>query len=371
MKNDQSEKFIAAKPSDDLEVIFAPDEVEQRRLVQRHKKKKEGFCQNEFEFFAERFNTRWKNCSIQEELKEIIGEEAICKVLWAALGSIVKSWLSDPLPALSGRTPLQCLRSPQGREEIKILLLRVNEKADNLREITNGSGVSENDEGESLEELFLQMPKEFDTAWFTRFSQCCARTHLYASERSLLSQGEGLPYLPLFVNAPADEPLARRVLIREIIHQPTTNGLGIVIMAPNNRTWGWSYGAVSFYRRHGAFFDPKHGDYFRLAATRLTTHLKGQAYFGAPDENVLPNFMRPVLKRVLENSLNIPRPAVMVEFDSSREVSTRLIFNILDRAWENEQQIRQATEFLAWFILPSCLVGITNSEESKDYLVTL
>lgn len=373
MKDDPSEKLTTAqlsddlKASDNLEVVFAPDEVEQRRLVQLHKKKQERFCQNKFEHFAERFNARWKNCGIQEELKEIIGEEAICKVLWAALGSVVKSWLSDPLPALRGQTALQCLRSLQGREAMKSLLLGLNDQADNLHEITNSSGVFE-DKEESLEELFLHMPKEFDTAWFSKFSTCCANAHFYASERSMVSQGEGLPYLPLFVHAPADEPQARRVLIREIMHQPTTNGLGIVIMAPHDRTWGWSYGAVSFYRKHGTFFDPKYGDAFRLAATRLASQ---QTYLGAPDENVLPSFMRPVLKKVLENSLHIERPAVMVELNPSREVCTRIIFNILDRSWDSEQEVRQAVDFLGWFILPSCIVGTTSSKESKDYLVTL
>lgn len=77
-----------------------------------------------WEAFASMFEGEGKKCEAQSELFERV-DEPTANVICAAFGTHALEWLRKPVPALDGKTPEECLQTPEGRRRLRTMLMRM------------------------------------------------------------------------------------------------------------------------------------------------------------------------------------------------------------------------------------------------------
>jgi hypothetical protein len=73
--------------------------------------------------FAETFYANWEQCSIKNELFAAMGRrEDLAKVIFAAVGDSALTWIDNPIPALDGLSPRECLRAEVLQKRLLVML---------------------------------------------------------------------------------------------------------------------------------------------------------------------------------------------------------------------------------------------------------
>jgi hypothetical protein len=75
--------------------------------------------------FAETFSANWERCNFKNELLVALrGHEDLAKVVFAAVGDSALTWINNPIPALDGLSPQECLRSEVLLKRLQVMLTR-------------------------------------------------------------------------------------------------------------------------------------------------------------------------------------------------------------------------------------------------------
>ncbi|MCY1056208.1 antitoxin Xre/MbcA/ParS toxin-binding domain-containing protein [Nannocystis sp. SCPEA4] len=76
--------------------------------------------------FAPLFRGQLADYASAEQLKQLLGgDEELADVVYGSVGDSALQWVIQPIPALSGLSPVQCLASDKTRNRLREMLLRM------------------------------------------------------------------------------------------------------------------------------------------------------------------------------------------------------------------------------------------------------
>lgn len=310
--------------------------------------------QQDFATFAKTFDRQWSRCLIADELVEILQDVDIAKVLWAALGSKIKCWISDPLPALDNQSVLGNVRSLKGQRKVKQLLSKLNDQADNLISIAKQSSaldMTEIDPAEKLsmlDELLAVGPERQDWEWSSEVNQLISETELYAPDRSYATAATGFVFYWLLTHPPTDFKLGRRVQIAQLMPEILTHEAGLAIAGTNGGVRAYRYGDCLLYSQEGRWYHPR---WDPLPWNSLVKVGSDPTLFGPPSDTLLLPKAQQYLKEKLR-SFGVKKPAVVVGYDPRKKPAYLLLINLLDGKVSNHEEINHAMDILHWATPP-------------------
>lgn len=75
--------------------------------------------------FVEVVSADWSRCGFQDDLVEKLdGRKRFAQAIYHLAGDRALYWINQPVPALDGLTPVECLANKKLRQRLKTLLLR-------------------------------------------------------------------------------------------------------------------------------------------------------------------------------------------------------------------------------------------------------
>lgn len=76
--------------------------------------------------FVQAIDSEWESCSVQKELLSAFeGDLGLASAVHWHLRENALNWLDTPVPALQGAMPRDCLKTIQGVQALKTLLMRM------------------------------------------------------------------------------------------------------------------------------------------------------------------------------------------------------------------------------------------------------
>ena len=364
-----SVRSVGAGPCPDVEIVFAPDRPLQKAETKSAAAQAVSAKQDEgaaFAEFAAKFDRQWKTCLIQGDLREMTGDEGLARVLWAALGSRVKSWVSDPIPALQGKTALQCFATPGGRRQLRTILLQLNDRADNLLEILakkqNIEAQLGSDPLQLVSELLRTPAERRDEHWYGEFRLGAFWAHFFIPDRPISLTPAGYPFFWLYTFSPNDYRGGRRLRVTEIIEEATERGAGLMFAAADCEPWTCTFGTACHLRVHGDLFDP--GNAAHRPTLNKSLSVAG-SLLGSPTEQVLPSYARRAIKAFMQEKFGVQHPAVVMDYNSNEQCQFTLVFNLYDGNIRTEEAMSAAIEAMFWFVPPLVNVGASSRQERR------
>lgn len=308
-----------------------------------------------FEAYASRFNQRWKMCTIQDDLLQMTGDEDIAKVLWAALGCSVKNWICESAPALGGKRPVDCFSTRMGREDLKALLLLMNDDADNLLKISSKEGQPlirpDSDPLQTVNELLRTPSERRDDIWYGEMRRAASASRFYLPDRPFANSQTGFPFCWLYTVAPSDSQLGRRSGIVELAEEAIDKGAGFLVMAPGLEPWAVTLGHTCIIREHHALYDPRNPAH---RPTIINRRVVSGRTFAHPSDKTFPGPARRAAREFMKQRYQIRTPSVLVDYVARGEVEYIFLFNLLDGAFNSDEQIGTAINEILWFVPPGC-----------------
>jgi hypothetical protein len=366
-----SVKPLQSKEANEVEIVFAPEQSVPQ-IAEAEPPPCAQFAEQEppsrtFASYASQFNQQWKMCLINDDLLEMIGDIDLARVLWAALGSRIKSWVSDPIPALDGKTALQCFRSNHGKEELKALLLRMNDRADNLAQVIKNKKAIEvpkdHDPLKTVAELLRTPSERRDKIWYVDFRRAAAQARYYVPDRPLAASQAGFLFYWVYTARPSDSSTGRQVRIVEIIEEATDQGAGILFNAPNCEPHALSFGYACHIRVFGNFPDKDNISQRPTFGSKRTNY--GSRLLGAPSEQTLPPYARRAMKNYMREQFKISTPSVFMEYDPDHDIPFTLVLNLRDGSLSTPEQFYAALEMIFWFVPPMLNITYASARDRE------
>lgn len=76
--------------------------------------------------FVMNFEQNWLKCDYQEELvRDLGGQEDIAVVIFATVNDKCRTWIHQPIPALDGLSPQECVKSQMLLKRLRTMLMRM------------------------------------------------------------------------------------------------------------------------------------------------------------------------------------------------------------------------------------------------------
>jgi hypothetical protein len=190
--------------------------------------------------------------------------------------------------------------------------------------------------------------------WRHRFYDLLETTRLCEREPKIFVGPDGFPYYALDV--PGDGE-SGTVAVPDLLDLATDRGFGIAIEPLDDAAaWVFSCGDLVTRRAYGGYEFPRIGTVpgdsptFR-AVMKETVRMEVLA----PDDVMLPPYVRPLLHAYFTRTLGIAHPGVLTLVSPDQEPREQLVFRIARDDFGDEESFESAIAGLTWF-LPRHLV---------------
>ncbi|BDE05889.1 hypothetical protein WPS_11650 [Vulcanimicrobium alpinum] len=216
--------------------------------------------------------------------------------------------------------------------------------------------------GEGAIRAHLATPEEERGAkWRHRFYDLIDITPLRERDPRIFTGPDGFPYYALDVPG-AGEP--GTILVTDLLELATERGFGIAI-APEGESaaWVFTYGDLVTRRALGSYEFPRVGVVATESPTfRAVLKQTQRMEILAPDDALLPSYVRPLLHQYFTRNLGIAHPGVLTLASPDQEPREQLVFRIARDDFADDDAFQRAIAGVTWFLPRHLVVSILPSE---------
>lgn len=208
----------------------------------------------------------------------------------------------------------------------------------------------------------LSIPEDARGAkWRHRFYDLVETARLVQREPHVFLGPDGFPYYALDLPAHGEDG---RIGVPELVDEATDRGFGIAIEAADEAAaWVFTCGDLVTRRTFGGYEFPRigvvpaDGPTFR-AVLKETQRME----ILAPDEAMLPAYLRPLLHRYFTHTLGLAHPGVLALISPDQEPREQLVFRVVRDDFDADEDFESAIAGLTWFLPRHLVVSILPSE---------
>ncbi len=204
----------------------------------------------------------------------------------------------------------------------------------------------------------LGVPEEERGAkWRHRFYDLVESARLRQREPRIFLGPDGFPYYALDLPEEGEEG---DVAIGDLIDLATERGVGIAIEPLEDvAAWVFTCGDLVTRRAFGGYEFPRIGIVPADSPTfRAVLKETQRMEILAPDETMLPTYVRPLLYEYFTRTLGIADPGVLALVSPDQEPREQLVFRIARDDFANEDEFEAAIAGLTWFLPRHLVVSI-------------
>ncbi|HEV2641698.1 MAG TPA: hypothetical protein VGT98_03285 [Candidatus Elarobacter sp.] len=204
----------------------------------------------------------------------------------------------------------------------------------------------------------LAVPEEGRGAkWRHRFYDLVDSVRLRQRDPRIFLGPDGFPYYALDV--PADDEEGD-IAVGDLVELATNSGFGIAIEPFEDvAAWVFTCGDLVTRRAFGGYEFPRIGVLpAEMPTFRAVLKKTEQMEILAPDDTLLPPYVRPLLHEYFTRTLGIDQPGVLAIVSPDQEPREQLVFRIARDDFDDEAQFEAAIAGLTWFLPRHLVVSI-------------
>ncbi len=208
----------------------------------------------------------------------------------------------------------------------------------------------------------LSIPEdERGAKWRHRFYDLVETARLHQRDPRIVIGPDGFPYYALDL---PDDDAEGDLSVGELIEVATDRGFGIAIEPfDDTAAWVFTCGDLVTRRAFGGFEFPRIGIVPADApAFRAVLKETERMEVEAPDDSMLPPYVRPLLHEYFTRKLGIADPGVLTLVSPDQEPREQLVFRIARDDFDEEDEFESAIAGLTWFLPRHLVVSILPAE---------
>lgn len=212
-------------------------------------------------------------------------------------------------------------------------------------------------DADALREHLAVPEDERGAKWRHRFYDLVETAKLKERDPRIFVGPDGFPYFALDLPAEGEDG---DVAVGDLIDLATGRGFGIAI-EPDGETAAWVFtcGDLVTRRAFGGYEFPRIGVVPAETPTfRAVLKETQRMEILAPDETMLPGYVRPLLHQYFTRNLGIAEPGVLALVSPDQEPREQLVFRIGRNDFEDEEHFETAIAGLTWFLPRHLVVSI-------------
>lgn len=210
---------------------------------------------------------------------------------------------------------------------------------------------------EALREHLSVPDDERGAKWRHRFYDLVDTARLRQRDPRIFLGPDGFPYYALDLPARGEEG---DVAIGDLVELATDRGVGIAIEPlGDGAEWVFTCGDLVTRRAFGGYEFPRIGIVPTESPTfRAVLKETQRMEVLAPDDTMLPPYVRPLLYDYFTRTLGIAEPGVLALVSPDQEPREQLVFRIARDDFEDEDEFEAAIAGLTWFLPRHLVVSI-------------
>ena len=208
----------------------------------------------------------------------------------------------------------------------------------------------------------LMVPEEERGAkWRHRFYDLLETARLCERDPKIFVGPDGFPYYALDVPGEGDKGT---IAVPDLLHLATDRGFGIAIEPLDEEAaWVFTCGDLVTRRAFGGYEFPRIGVVPAEAPTfRAVLKATQRMQVVAPDELMLPPYVRPLLHAYFTRTLGISDPGVLTLVSPDQEPREQLVFRIARDDFADDAAFERAIAGVTWFLPRHLVVSILPTE---------
>ena len=212
-------------------------------------------------------------------------------------------------------------------------------------------------DADALREHLAIPEDERGAKWRHRFYDLVETARLRQREPRIFLGPDGFPYYALDLPDVGEDG---DVAIGDLVELATERGVGIAIEPLDDvAAWVFTCGDLVTRRAFGGYEFPRIGIVPTESPTfRAVLKETQRMEILAPDETMLPPYVRPLLYEYFTRTLGIAEPGVLALVSPDQEPREQLVFRIARDDFEEEDEFEAAIAGLTWFLPRHLVVSI-------------
>ncbi|MDB5028449.1 MAG: hypothetical protein JWO66_2138 [Candidatus Eremiobacteraeota bacterium] len=216
--------------------------------------------------------------------------------------------------------------------------------------------------------LHLGVPEEERGAkWRHRFYDLVETARLRQRDPRVFLGPDGFPYFALDLPEGGEDG---EISVADLVELATDRGFGIAIEPMDEvAAWVFTCGDLVTRRSFGGYEFPRIGIVPAESPTfRAVLKETQRMEILAPDDALLPRYVRPLLYEYFTRTLGIADPGVLALVSPDQEPREQLVFRIARDDFDDEDEFESAIAGLTWFLPRHLVVSIlpTDVVEALD-----
>jgi hypothetical protein len=212
-------------------------------------------------------------------------------------------------------------------------------------------------DSDALREHLAVAECERGAKWRHRFYDLVDTVRLRQRDPRIFLGPDGFPYYALDI---PDEYEDGDIAVGDLVELATNSGFGIAIEPFDDvAAWVFTCGDLVTRRAFGGYEFPRIGVLSAQTPTfRAVLKKTEQMEILAPDDALLPPYVRPLLHEYFTRTLGIDHPGVLAIASPDQEPREQLVFRIARDDFDDEEQFEAAIAGLTWFLPRHLVVSI-------------
>jgi hypothetical protein len=213
------------------------------------------------------------------------------------------------------------------------------------------------DDVDALRDHFGVAENERGAKWRHRFYDLIETARLKQRDQRIALGPDGFPYYALDLPAQGEDG---DITVADLVDLATDRGFGIAIEPLGEAAaWVFTCGDLVTRRAFGGYEFPRVGvvpgekPTFR-AVLKQTQRMQAQA----PDETMLPSYLRPLLHHYFTHTLGIDDPGVLALVSPDQDPREQLVFRVARDDFDDEETFESAIAGLTWFLPRHLVVSV-------------
>jgi hypothetical protein len=210
---------------------------------------------------------------------------------------------------------------------------------------------------DALREHFSVPENERGAKWRHRFYDLVETARLKQRDPRIVLGPDGFPYYALDL---PDDGEDGEIAVADLVDLATDRGFGIAIEPLDEAAaWVFTCGDLVTRRAFGGYEFPRVGVVPSEKPTfRAVLKRTQRMEVLAPDETLLPPYVRPLLHHYFTHTLGIGDPGVLALVSPDQDPREQLVFRIARDDFETEEQFETAIAGLTWFLPRHLVVSV-------------
>jgi len=212
-------------------------------------------------------------------------------------------------------------------------------------------------DADALREHLAVPEDERGAKWRHRFYDLAETAKLKKRDPRTFLGPDGFPYFALDFPEAGEEG---DVSVGDLVDLATARGFGIAIEPDRDvAAWVFTCGDLVTRRAFGGYEFPRIGVVPAETPTfRAVLKETQRMEILAPDEAMLPRYVRPLLYQYFTRNLGIAEPGVLALVSPDQEPREQLVFRIGRDDFDDEEEFESAIAGLTWFLPRHLVVSI-------------